>query len=219
MISPLPPNHWSARSHNTKAEQSHAGTYGTNGFKLEFDSASTTAALGTDSSGNGHTWTVNGFSVANDATKDSMQDHPGVNYATWNPIDANLVTASNGNLTANTPATSNQIRATIGMSTGKWYWEVTPTSANGDRVMMGIVDGASPNNVWPGFNTQGWVYNGFDGNIFYNNSNTPFGNTWIGDFGMSVVGAGIWFRVGSARRCRPKIAQASHFARPTGRGV
>ena len=47
----------------------------------------------------------------------------------------------------------------------------------------------------------------------------PLKKTWIGDFGMSVVGAGIWFRVGSARRCRPKIAQASHFARPTGRGV
>jgi hypothetical protein len=39
------------------------GSYGTNGFYLKFDDNSTTAALGTDSSGNGNTWTTNNFSV------------------------------------------------------------------------------------------------------------------------------------------------------------
>ena len=54
---------------------------------------------------------------------------------------------------------------------------------------------------------------------FFQGDEFIFKVTWIGDFAMSVVVAGIGFRVGSARRCRPKIAQASHFARPTGRGV
>jgi len=36
-----------------------AGTYGTNGFKLDFSDTSSNAALGTDSSGNSNTWTVN----------------------------------------------------------------------------------------------------------------------------------------------------------------
>jgi hypothetical protein len=40
-----------------------SGSYGTNGFYLKFDDNSTTAALGTDSSGNGNTWTTNNFSV------------------------------------------------------------------------------------------------------------------------------------------------------------
>jgi hypothetical protein len=38
-------------------------TYGTNGFYLPFSDNSTAAALGTDTSGNGNTWTVNNLSV------------------------------------------------------------------------------------------------------------------------------------------------------------
>jgi hypothetical protein len=37
----------------------YAGSYGTNGFHLPFSDNSTAAALGTDTSGNGNTWTVN----------------------------------------------------------------------------------------------------------------------------------------------------------------
>jgi hypothetical protein len=38
-------------------------TYGTNGFRLPFSDNSTAAALGTDTSSNGNTWTVNNFAV------------------------------------------------------------------------------------------------------------------------------------------------------------
>jgi hypothetical protein len=41
----------------------YTGSYGTNGFRLAFDSYATTAALGTDTSGNGNTWTVNNLSA------------------------------------------------------------------------------------------------------------------------------------------------------------
>jgi hypothetical protein len=41
----------------------YAGSYGTNGFHLPFSDNSTAAALGTDTSGNGNTWTVNNISV------------------------------------------------------------------------------------------------------------------------------------------------------------
>jgi hypothetical protein len=43
-------------------------TYGTNGFHLPFSDNSTAAALGTDTSGNGHTWTVNNLAVTGLAT-------------------------------------------------------------------------------------------------------------------------------------------------------
>jgi len=39
--------------------KAYEGTYGTNGFYLPFSDNSTAAALGTDTSGNGNTWTVN----------------------------------------------------------------------------------------------------------------------------------------------------------------
>jgi hypothetical protein len=44
--------------------KAYSGTYGTNGFYLKFADNSTTAALGTDTSGNGNTWTVNNFAVS-----------------------------------------------------------------------------------------------------------------------------------------------------------
>ena len=42
------------------------GTFGTNGFHLKFDDASSNAALGTDSSGNNNTWTVNNLTALAD---------------------------------------------------------------------------------------------------------------------------------------------------------
>jgi len=46
----------------------YTGSYGTNGFHLPFDDNSTAAALGTDTSGNGNTWSVNNISVGNTKT-------------------------------------------------------------------------------------------------------------------------------------------------------
>lgn len=48
--------------------------------------------------------------------------------ATWNPSDKEAsVVLSNGNLTALATATGgyNGVRSTVGVSSGKWYWEVT----------------------------------------------------------------------------------------------
>ena len=114
------------------------GAYGTNGFYLNFTdaSAATAAAIGKDSSGNGNNWTPSGISVTAGATYDSMTDVPtltsatAANYATLNPlaVDAD-VTLSNGNL--NFSCTSAGLGGTIGtiaVTSGKWYWEVTPTS-------------------------------------------------------------------------------------------
>ncbi len=73
----------------------YAGSYGTNGFYLKFGNTSSVAALGTDSSGNGNTWTVNSVSLTAGATYDSMIDVPvnyadggngRGNYAVWNAV-------------------------------------------------------------------------------------------------------------------------------------
>jgi hypothetical protein len=56
----------------------YAGTYGTNGFYLNFsdNSAATAAAIGADYSGNGNDWTPNNISVTAGVTYDSMLDVP-----------------------------------------------------------------------------------------------------------------------------------------------
>ena len=87
----------------------YTGTYGTNGFYLNFsdNSAATAATIGKDYSGNGNNWTPNNISVTSGSTYDSMLDVPTMwadggngrgNYAVLNPLDkAGSGTLTNGN--------------------------------------------------------------------------------------------------------------------------
>ena len=50
-------------SNNVWQPKEYSGTYGTNGFHLDFSDNSSNAALGTDSSGNSNTWTVNNLDI------------------------------------------------------------------------------------------------------------------------------------------------------------
>jgi hypothetical protein len=115
----------------------YAGTYGTNGFYLNFKDNASTSALGTDYSGNGNNWTTNNISLTAGATFDSMIDVPTPyddggngrgNYAVLNPLDVqNPAPLSDGNLNL---SGGNNIRATIAFPTsGKWYFEGTKTNA------------------------------------------------------------------------------------------
>jgi len=122
--------------------KAYSGTYGTNGFQLKFadNSAATATTLGKDTSGNGNNFTPNNLSVTAGAGNDSLTDSPtnyGIdtgaggevrgNYCTWNPLTASITgaTLSNGNLDLQTPVTNYGLtHGTIGVSSGKWYWEV-----------------------------------------------------------------------------------------------
>jgi hypothetical protein len=114
----------------------YVGTYGTNGFYLPFTSNSTAAALGTDFSGNGNTWTVNNISVTAGVTYDSMTDVPTLtnattaNYCVWNPIcKGSSITVSNGNLYAfNSTNATVCIGGTLAVNSGKFYYEMTITA-------------------------------------------------------------------------------------------
>jgi hypothetical protein len=119
--------------------QAFAGSYGTNGFHLDFDDNSTAAALGADSSGAGNTWTVNNLSVTAGAGNDSLVDVPtngsetdtGAggevrgNYCTLNPLTSSGGTYGEGNLVFVGPVDYRRSNGTIAVSTGKWYWEAT----------------------------------------------------------------------------------------------
>jgi len=120
----------------------YAGTYGTNGFYLNFsdNSGTTSTTLGKDSSGNGNNWTPNNFSVTAGAGNDSLVDSPtrygtdtGAggevrgNYPTWNPLSpfTQPPIFTDGNLTIERAASGVQ---TIGPTlrfpeSGKYYCE------------------------------------------------------------------------------------------------
>ena len=139
--------------------KAYSGSYGTNGFYLNFsDNSNTTAAtLGKDYSGNGNNWTPNNFSVTAGVTNDSFVDTPtpygtdtGVggevrgNYCTLNPLDvAGAPTISEGNLKIVNTNANGVVRGTFGMTgnSGKWYFEITQQTAIGQQGQSPIVYG------------------------------------------------------------------------------
>jgi hypothetical protein len=75
--------------------------------------------------------------------------------ATWDPTWSLAgVTYTDGNLSivSSTAAETVNVRTTIGVSAGKWYWEVTATNGDGvDDGGLGIVGANMPNNAeWIG---------------------------------------------------------------------
>jgi hypothetical protein len=92
-------------------------TFGTNGFYLKFQDSSD---FGDDSSGEG-----NDFTVTNLVATDQMVDSPTNNFATLNSLDQNGITLAEGNLKGTgLTAPWSEVRNSIGVSSGKWYWEV-----------------------------------------------------------------------------------------------
>ena len=102
-------------------------TFGTNGFYLDFENS---GSLGADVSGNGNNFTVNNLTAI-----DQVSDSPTLNFCTWNPLnvnDASGRTFSEGNLTVNEADNTNPTSVgSIGVNTGKWYYEIKIDSASG----------------------------------------------------------------------------------------
>jgi hypothetical protein len=151
----------------------YAGTYGTNGFYLNFsdNSGTTSTTLGKDSSGNGNNWTPNNFSVTAGAGNDSLIDTPTPyvdggngrgNYCTLNPLinSAGYLSYANGNLQASIGAFDKIAYGTFAVpSSGKWYWEWTLTTV-GSASAIGVLSDGNQQSSGTGF--SGAVYKSFN---------------------------------------------------------
>jgi hypothetical protein len=99
--------------------KSYAGSYGTNGFYLNF---SDSANIGDDLSGNANDWTANNL-VATDVVLDSPTNNFAVLNAIYNSTSADC-TLSEGNLKATGLSGNNSLRVSSFLITGgKWYVE------------------------------------------------------------------------------------------------
>jgi hypothetical protein len=137
--------------------KAYTGTYGTNGFYLQFKNS---ASLGTDSSGNGNTFTVNNLTSIDQTT-----DTPTNNFATLNPLSiGSRITLTQGNLQQSTATSTSQscrTYSTIAMSSGKWFCEYKVLS--GIWNMIGIATVTDAPNVGFLGNTSG-SYSYYQGN-------------------------------------------------------
>jgi len=146
--------------------KAYTGTYGTNGFYLQFKNS---ASLGTDSSGNGNTFTVNNLTSVDQST-----DTPTNNFATWNPLYAyGNQTFTEGNLQLAT-GTSGGSTGTIAVNTGKWYWECKVISASGTARIAGIFQMIGTNTDLGG---TGSIYYMADGQKNINGTSSSYGAT------------------------------------------
>jgi hypothetical protein len=134
------------------------GTFGTNGFYLNFaDNSNTTAAtLGKDSSGNNNNWTPNNFSVAAGADNDSLLDSP-TNYGTDTGLGGEVRgnycvlnhlkkgyssdVYNNGSLEVVGGFAYPNYFGTISVTSGKWYYEVVCTQTYSSAVWVGWING------------------------------------------------------------------------------
>jgi hypothetical protein len=176
----------------------YTGSYGTNGFYLKFTDTSSTAALGTDYSGNSNTWTVNNFSLTAGATYDSMTDVPTLtsattaNYCVLNPLQTTQpVTISNANLTVscgNGSAYGNIWGSMAIPSSGKYYFEVTPTS-NAAQATFGLQS-------IPGSGTTRVEW--YSGTVYYNGTSASAGtytNNDVCALAIDVTGGFVYLYV------------------------
>ena len=191
----------------------YSGTYGTNGFYLNFKDATSTTTLGYDYSGNANNWTTNNFSVTAGAGNDSLTDVPtpwfaynttgdvgGVirgNYCTANPLDAGSgFTFTNGNLDYTNATDNRHFRCTFAMpNSGKYYWETTITASPSNHGIALIVAGTLLNQgAFASDDFRGYSNNG---NKYSGAGSVAYGNSWTTNdvIGVAVdMGSGkIWF--------------------------
>jgi hypothetical protein len=168
----------------------YKGTYGTNGFYLTFadTSALTTSSnvgLGKDTSGNGNFFATNNISITAGTTYDAMTDVPTntsatvANYAVMNPLQKSTgVTASGGNLNLSTGGGSvpAKILSTIGMSSGKYYCEMTLLSGSGNYGLA-TANTSLGGTTYLGDDASSWCY-ATDGNKYTSGSGAAYGATY-----------------------------------------
>ena len=117
-------------------------TYGSQGFYVKFDDAS---SLGADSSGNSNTLSLQNITSADQAT-----DTPTNNFCVFNPlvrVNNNPTISEGGTKVTGGGGTWNQAFGTLGAKKGKWYYEVKIANS-GDTAYYGASTfPAIPDNV------------------------------------------------------------------------
>jgi hypothetical protein len=175
--------------------KAYTGSYGTNGFFLDFESS---GSLGADSSGNGNDFTLTNITAADQAT-----DTPTNNFAIGNAIvyfsnptmaTFNAITEGATKITKGADGWET-LSSTIGVTRGKWYMEmqniVMPESA-----MMSVFpadieflyQGGQINNYAGKVSGDGGIsYYSYSGYSFYNATNTSYGVSWANETNTMAI--------------------------------
>jgi hypothetical protein len=156
-----------------KIKTSPSVTYGNNGFFILKDGNSVT-----DQSGNSNNWTVGG------GTLTKTEDNPSNVFCTWNPLDNfyQESTFAHGNTQVRGKSPGIQYgyetfnTGTLGMTSGKYYWEIKFSANDSGATEIGIVDNVTTSSSQQlQQRTYGWSYSK-DGTV--KNNSSSVGGTW-----------------------------------------
>lgn len=181
---------------------------GTNSFFLDFSNGSSTTTLGNDASSKGNNWTLTNM-VRDGSVNDCWSyDTPTNNFATLNPLDKGSgATLTEGNLLSSTTTTelfgSN---ATIGISSGKFYWEVLSGSGLGVS-MLGIRNVRASRTTYIGGDSNGYAYYQ-NGQKYTNGVGTTYGASWTTN---DVIGFAFDCDAGSLTFYKNGVSQGTAF--------
>lgn len=199
----------------------YAGTYGTTGFYLQFNDKNSLTTLGADRSGNGNNWTATGFVLADGAACDYLRDSPTNNFCTMNPLvkttnNSGSITLSNSNLSVAIGSYANTSVGTFGVSSGQWYWEMTPTAANnGAYIAIGVVASGYNTAAQADTDAKQFIYYGFNGNKL-NGSSAAYGATYgVND----TIGIHLNMDAGTMTFYKNNVSQGVAFTNLAGKTV
>ena len=170
--------------------KAYSGTYGNNGFFLQFKNAASTTTIGYDTSGNANNWTSSGISVTSGVTFDQMTDTPTLNYSVMSPLDLSGTAATFqwGNLqVTRSGASLAQAYSSIWPSSGKWYCEMT-AGADVTNLSPGIITGSvnAGANRYLGQDAFTYAYD-VGGQKVNNGSYTAYGNSWTAGDVIGII--------------------------------
>jgi len=140
------------------------------------------------------------------------------NYATWNAVDKDSdITLTNGNLDASQTANNGIAKATFGVSSGKWYWEVTPTSgfrAADVDVMLGIAKEATAvTDAYVGSAATSYGYFSANGQKYNNGSGSAYGDQFSTN---DVIGVALDLDAGTLVFYKNNVSQGTAYSSLSG---
>ena len=142
---------------------------------------------------------------------DVKSDTPTTNWCTLNPLKKTSASITNGNLDFSIGATDQWLSVgTIGVTSGKWYWETTKTG--GSQGSTGIVQENANTNRYVGQGADGWGYL-YTGSKVNNATTASYGNSYTTN---DVIGVAFDADAGSLYFYKNGVAQNSGTAAYTG---
>jgi hypothetical protein len=188
--------------------KAYTGTYGTNGFHLDFSNNASAAALGTDTSGNGNTWTVNNISVNTGAISSPVRFAWSTTGSGWTLSNSNY-TASYTRTTTYTKAYSAALdgsttyrfylRQTPGDNVGGWFFADTnsvadthPDQLGGNS--LGMRNGESTIGTYGTFATANGTSSGQDQITGLSSITASSGSTTYSEWVVNMTARKVWVR-------------------------